>query len=160
MSVCSTAEASRLSTLTFTAVRTSEMRKFVLASFALLAFGGCFPFDAGHVRIDGPYYLWAADTRQDMALYYRVGRDGGVQRVASTVFAAGWDEHHIVVQRHPKGDRAVTEYFILDREKDNALAEAHQVVTGPLTAAEFAAARNRLGVSPPLAFTVRVRDLE
>jgi hypothetical protein len=131
-----------------------------LAAAVLLALAGCFPFDGGEVRLDGPYHLWAADVPEDMMLYHALGGDVGVGRVGPTVFAAGWDARHVIAKRHPDRDRVVTEYFILDRAKDGPTADPDSVVTGPLTAAEFAAARARLGVSPALAFTVVLRDLE
>lgn len=127
---------------------------------ASLALAGCFPFDADEVPLDGPYFLWAADISADMALYYRLDHDGGVGRVDATVFAVGWDARHLIVKRHPANDRAVVEYFIVDRAKDGPTADPKATVTGPLTAAEFAAARRRLGVDSALDFRLVLHELE
>jgi hypothetical protein len=130
------------------------------AALTLLTFGSCFPFDAGTVALDGPYYLWASDIRKDMALYYAVDSDNGVGRVGATVFAAGWDSHHLIVKRHPHGNRGLIEYFIIDRPRDTPAADPADVVAGPFSLAEFAAARVRLTVNPALDFTVVLRDLQ
>jgi hypothetical protein len=152
---------------------------------AILAVAGCSQLGAGEVRLVGPYYVVAATSRQDMALYYAPGREGRVGqwipgpsrlrsaerrsvsardslhlRVGPTVFALGRDDRHIIVKRHPGGDRSITEYFILTRAVDTASSGKAAAVTRPLTAAEFADARRRLGVSETLGFSFVLRDLE
>ena len=89
-----------------------------------------------------------------------VGSNVDVTRVRATVFAAGWDAHHVIVKRHPGGDRTRTEYYILDRRKDGPQAPPRQSVVGPLTAAEFATRRTALGVAPSLTFRLTLHDLE
>jgi hypothetical protein len=138
------------------------LRPVLLA--ALLAFNlalsACFPFSGGEEHVDGPYYLFATDVAEDMALNYRTGPEGGVRRIPPTVYAVGWDERHIIAQRHPANDRSLTEYYILDRTTDSALAEPEESVVGPLTAEQFRDQREVLGVSPALGFTKRVSRFE
>lgn len=135
----------------------SRFSTIIASAFVLSA---CFPFDAGEHRIDDQYYLWAPDVRSQMALYFRLAEDDGVGRIESTVFAAGADERHVIAKRHPGGVAGVTEYFIVDRTRDRDIARPSEVVAGPFTAAEFIAARRRLGVDPSLDFTVVLRDLQ
>lgn len=83
----------------------------------------------------------------------------GIERLGPTVFAAGADAHHVVAQRHPAGDRTRTEYFILERARDMALASPGASVRGPFTKDEFERERVRLGVSPALDFSVVLENL-
>ncbi len=136
------------------------MRLSRLAAIGCAAALGCFPFDGGEHHLDGPYYLRATDVPEQMALYHRVGSDGGVERVPSTVFAAGWDARHLIAKRHPGGNRSVTEYYILERAKDTARREPAASVAGPFTEEEFAAARRRLGVASTLDFSMLLHELQ
>jgi hypothetical protein len=134
------------------------LRRLALASVLLLP--SCFPFSGGEQQLDGPYYLFATDVPEEMALYYRVSPEGGVKRIAATVVAVGWDEHHLIAQRHPDNDRSVTEYYILERAKDSALADPQASVLGPLTAEEFDSQREVLKVAPSVEFNYRVKAFE
>ena len=110
--------------------------------------------------MEGPYALFATDVPEEMALVYAVDRGAYVERVPPTVFAAGWDARHIVVKRHPAGDRKRTEIFVLDRRRDGPLAEPAECIAGPMTEAEFAVRRAGLGVGPGLAFRVTLSELQ
>lgn len=131
----------------------------ILTSLALLAAAACFPFDAGEHRLDDQYFLRATDVAQQMALYRQVSETGGIERIGRTVFAAGADPHHVIVQRHPAGDRRRTEYFIVERARDSPLAEPSASVRGPFTRNEFERARVQLGVAPTLRFSLVLEDL-
>lgn len=126
----------------------------------LLSLLSCFPFSGDEKHLDGPYYLWEGDVSEDMALYYRVNEDSGVNRIPSTVFAVGWDKRHIIAKRHPNNDRSITEYYILDRSKDAPLADPSTSITGPLTGEQFEVQRRVLGVSPSVEFSYVARSLE
>lgn len=126
----------------------------------LMVLSSCFPFSAGEKQLDGPYYLWAADTSEQMALYYRVSEGTGVNRIPSTVFAVGWDAKHIIAKRHPYNDRSVTQYYILERAKDSAMADPGASVTGPLSVEQFEAQRPVLGVAPTLGFSYTIPSLQ
>lgn len=134
-----------------------RVRTLALAvSFSAL---GCFPFDGGEHRLDDEYFLRATDIREQMALYRHVSDGNGIQRVGATVFAAGADAKHVIVQRHPTGEPRRTEFFILERAKDTPHADPDASVTGPLTRSEFERARQRLGVAPTLGFSVVIDEL-
>lgn len=135
-------------------------RNGALAAAWLLTAAACFPWSGGEHALDGPYALYATDVPEQMALVYSVGSSVYLTRVPATVFAAGWDARHIIVKRHPGGDRTRTEYFILDRRRDGPEAEPAQSVVGPLTASEFTSRRVELGVAPGLEFRLTLRNLE
>eukprot|EP01035_Chromulina_nebulosa_P029149 gene29149-38607_t len=95
----------------------------------------------------GAFRLIAIDTKSQMSLIHE---DSSVSLVGPTIFAVGADEKHIVLKQHPafdaagtKFDRAVTHYFIVERDKS---------VRGPLKKEEF----DQLAVSLALpSFTKR-----
>jgi hypothetical protein len=139
---------------------TQYRRAGALAAVCMLVATACFPWSGGEHALEGPYALYATDVPAQMELVYAVGRDAYVQRVPATVFAAGWDATHIIVKRHPGGDRTRTEYYILDRRRDGPYAEPARSVVGPLTATEFAARRAELGVARSLDFRLTLHNLE
>ncbi|MDB4905991.1 MAG: hypothetical protein JWO05_775 [Gemmatimonadetes bacterium] len=136
-------------------------RRTVTTACVLLVIAplSCFPFGGDEHSLEEPYYLAATDVGTQMTLYRRVGKDGGIGRVEPTVFAAGWDKHHVIVQRHPGGDRSRTEFYIIDRSKDAPNCGPEASVIGPFTAAEFSEARRRAGVDSTLAFTLVLKSL-
>ncbi|MDZ4199738.1 MAG: hypothetical protein U1E27_10705 [Kiritimatiellia bacterium] len=76
-----------------------------------ILFSGCrFVHDT---HLDGPYYLVAVDVSRQMALCYDIGNGDRVGRVQETVFAVGWNPEYVVAQRHPDGDKSMTEYYYL-----------------------------------------------
>jgi hypothetical protein len=106
-------------------------------------------------RLVGDLGLVACDTREQMAVTDFRPESGG-NLVPATVFAAGWDESHVIVKRHPREgfrtDRSRTEYYIVvvrDRK-------AH----GPFDEADFALHCDLLGVAERLSFTRTFPDPE
>ena len=139
---------------------TPRLPALVLQSAAICLISACFPFSAGERHLDGPYTLYATDIAEQMELDYAIGHGAFVERVPPTVFAAGWNARYVIVKRHPNGDRARTEFYILDRSKDGPLVDPGVSVTGPLTAAEFDARRRELSVDSTLSFRVVLPELE
>ncbi len=122
----------------------------------LLALVSCFPWDGGGQKLDESYKLWAADRRQDMTLY----RHDGEGLIEPTVFAVGLDSTHLIVKRHPNGDRTRIEYYVVERSKDSPTGSPKKAIHGPLDSLAFEQARSTLGVSPRLTFQHVERDLE
>lgn len=136
------------------------LRLCIIRLLLVGALVACFPFGGDEHKLDDTYYLGATDINRQMSLYRRIGNDG-IGRVGATVFAAGWDTHHVIVKRHPNGDRSRTEYFILDRAKDDAPErDPSASVSGPFTQEEFVHARRGAGVAPSLDFTLVLRELQ
>ena len=80
--------------------------------------------------------MWI-DLPDDVGLSYDADNGAWLGRIDPHVFAVGWDGHYLVAQQHPKGDKRVTNYFIIDSTKDSMKAEVKAVVIGPLTESEF-----------------------
>lgn len=135
------------------------MSRRILSFLVVLTAPACFPFDGPEYRLDEQYYLGATDIAEQMALYRQISDKSGIERVGQTVFAAGVDRRHVIVQRHPSGDRTRTEYFILERAKDAPLADPSVSVRGPFSKEEFERARIQLGVAPALSFSVVLEKL-
>ncbi len=135
-------------------------RTILIGAAAVRLFTACFPFEAYNEHLDGPYRLWAADTREQIHLSYDLGDGNSIGRIGATVFAVGWDARHLIVKRHPGGDRSVTQYYILERQKDSALADPSVSVTGPLDSMSFEIQRRSIGVAPELGFMHTVPDQE
>lgn len=99
--------------------------------------GSCGLFDSGVEWRGGPYALLWIDTLDNMSICRDLGDGGWIGRVDGTVFAAGWDGRYLVAKQHPNNDPGQTNYFIVDASKDTDFADPAEVVTGPLTEAEF-----------------------
>jgi hypothetical protein len=98
---------------------------------------GCGLIDSGTVWRGGHYGLIWIDVPDDLRLSYDAGKGSWPERVAPRVFAVGWDGRFVVAKQHPKGDKKVTNYFIVDSQKDSPFADVKQAVLGPLSEAEF-----------------------
>lgn len=107
---------------------------------------------AGPRRIAGPYVLQPVEQHTQMIVVYQQAPGAYISRVEESVFAVGANDSYIVAARHPHEpgydplDKSVTEYFYIDRARDQPLADPTLAVTGPLDAASFEAARQRLGL--------------
>lgn len=137
--------------------RTVRRLLIVLASSAGLA--GCgFVYDR---KLDDTYRLVAIDVLEDARVCRSLpgGDCIGDGLPGPAVFAAGADDRHLVMARHPRGrgiDRSVTEYFYVTRHRGDPPVSAGDVV-GPLTRSEFDAEAQRLRLP---AFSQRISRLE
>jgi hypothetical protein len=122
---------------------------------------GCGGFGyAYEQRLAGNVVLVACDERKQMCVACIPEGDGNTYStlIPETVFAAGWDEEHVIAKRHPREqpfdpiDKARTEYYIVVVRGEG--------VHGPFDQAEFAAHRAVLGVAKDLDFTLTFPDLE
>lgn len=124
---------------------------FAALSVALLA---CFPTEDPEQRLSGPYILRNAFAGGHTYLAYEYQRGSTVGRVSGVVVAAGADENHVIVKRHPDGNTTVTEYYIIDRSRDGPYVDPSACVVGPLDRDRFLAERLAMNVSPALDFSV------
>lgn len=119
----------------------------------LTAFGlSCSLFDSGVEWREGPYALIWIDLPNEVSLSYNEGGGGWAPLVEKQVYAVGSNSKYIVAKQHPNGDKAKTNFYVLDRSKD----EQH-CVQGPMIEAEFAKASKDLGLPP---FTKVLTSLE
>ena len=126
------------------AVTRRKHLRLVSAAFFASALTGCgFAHDE---RIDGPYRLVAIDADEEMSVCYDLAAHNCVGRVSQTVFAVGWNSNYIVAARHPKSDRAKSEYFYIVRGLDGPYVDPTTCVRGPFQVAEFEVERRRLSL--------------
>lgn len=107
---------------------------------------GCGFFDSGIEWRDGPYILIWIDTPSSTTLSYDLEGGASVGRIDETVFSVGRNERYIVAKQHPGGDKSVTNYFFIEKAKDQPYADPHDVVVGPLSKMEFRAKAKELGL--------------
>jgi hypothetical protein len=120
--------------------RQRKMRVFVQTAGLVLLCGllsGCGLFDSGVVWKGGHYAMIWIDIPDDVQLSYDAGNGAWMGRVEARVFAVGWDGRYVVAKQHPKGNKSVTNYFIVDSQKDSSFANTTQAVIGPLSVLEF-----------------------
>ncbi len=111
--------------------------KFLLALIVASSIAACSLFDSGVEWRGGPYALLWIDTPENISLVRQIDDDSSIGRVDATVFAVGWDGRYAVAMQHPGGDRRITNYFIIDSQRDSPYADTEQVVIGPLTQEAF-----------------------
>ena len=118
----------------------ADMRRWgtkMLAYMVIGSLSGCGLFDSGVEWRDGPYELLWIDVSEQTSLNYDLDRDGGsLGLVDWTVFAVGSNDRYIVVKQHPQGNKAMTNYFIVDKS-EVVPTDPIRAVLGPLTQAEF-----------------------
>ena len=117
----------------------------------------CALFDSGRPWHNGPYALLWIDLPDEVQLAYSLGRGGSVQLVAPRVFAVGCDDRYVVAKQHPGGDKAVTNYFIVDRNSVKSERDIERSVAGPLTEAAF---REQASMLRLPAFTKTLESLQ
>jgi hypothetical protein len=121
------------------------MKASSLAWAPLIAMlSGCNVGNAYNRHLVGPYRLIAIDVMEQMSVSYDLGDGSTVGRIDETVFAVGWNERFIVAKQHPKNDRKVTRFYILDMTGDSRNSDPSVCVTGPLTQDEFDSKRGSL----------------
>lgn len=108
----------------------------------------CGAFDSGVVWRGGPYELYWIDISDRVCLGYDLGNGNSIGRIDECVFAVGWDGRYLVAKQHPKGDKKITNYFIIDAQKDSRYTDPKHVVLGPISEEEFKAKVSELNLPP------------
>ncbi len=80
--------------------------------------------------------LWIDDPKA-VTLSCDLGNGGSIPRVNEQVFSVGYDGRYVVAKQHPNQDKKITNYFIIDAQRDSKMADNKDVVTGPLNEREF-----------------------
>jgi hypothetical protein len=97
----------------------------------------CGLFDSGVPWKSGRFQLMWIDLPDQVTLSYDLGGGGSIGLVDYTVYAVGSDVHHIVVKQHPRGERSITNFYIVDVNSSALPLHPERAVTGPLTQAQF-----------------------
>lgn len=111
----------------------SSFTRSVLTLLCLSFLGiSCGLIDSGIEWRDGRYALIWIDDPNEISLDLQTSPDGWPPLVDKRVFAVGSDQRYIVAKQHPSGDRFTTNFFVIDKSKD----EFH-CVQGPMTESDF-----------------------
>jgi hypothetical protein len=106
----------------------------------------CRLFDSGIEWRNGRFALLWIDVPDEVRLSYDEGNGGWSEIIPAQVFAVGSDDRFIVAQQHPGGDRAVTNYFVLDTRQYDSSHRAGLI--GPLNTAQFERKASELKLPP------------
>ena len=119
---------------------------------------GCFGlFDSGIEWRGGPYVLTWIDDPNRVTLNYDSGKGSLPGRIEACVFAVGWDGRYLVAKQHPAGDKTITNFFIIDAQKDGLYADPGKIVVGPLSESEFIKKTQEMNLPP---FSKKLESLE
>ena len=105
--------------------------------WTLTCLTACGLFDSGVPWKSGPFQLLWIDLPDRVTLSYDVGNGGSIGLVDYTVYAVGSDAQHIVVKQHPRGEKSITDFYIVDVKSSALPLHPERAVTGPLTQAQF-----------------------
>lgn len=132
----------------------------VLYLFVAIAITSCV-FDGGSEDIIGEYSIGWIDIGCTSKIYY-----GPIGQMEGQVYEYGWDNKYILAKRHPKCDKKLTDYFIIDMEENWKSKKPHAKtsksspcydcrlgVHGPFDENTYLSKREDLGVPKGLDFT-------
>ena len=112
------------------------MRKITTIFFLCLVLTACL-CDSGRPWEKGPYMLLWIDDPSAVTLSRDLSNGSSTLRVDEQVFSVGYDGRYVVAKQHPHGNKKITNFFIIDAQKDSRMAANKDVVTGPLNDREF-----------------------
>jgi hypothetical protein len=118
-------------------MRMKFRNRFCIAALAACLLGACGLVDSRVEWRGGPYALLWTDEPQRVHLSRQISDGQWAGRIDEVVFAVGWDGRYLVAKQHPGGDRATTNYFIIDSASDTPASEANKVVIGPLSEVQY-----------------------
>ena len=79
----------------------------------------------------GPFQLFFVDRSPGPGHFvYDLGNGGSIGLVDYTVYAVGSDAHHIVVKQHPRGEKSITNFYIVDLNTSALPLHPERAVTG------------------------------
>ena len=90
----------------------------------------CGLFDSGVPWRSGPFELLWIDLPDRVTLSYDVGNGGSIGLIDYTVYAVGSDAQHIVVKQHPRGEKSITDFYIVDVKSSALPLHPDRAVTG------------------------------
>ncbi len=114
----------------------------------------CAWFDSGTPWRSGNFALMWVDLPDEVSLSYDLGKGSWSTMIEPRVFAVGSNADYVVAQRHPHGDKTITQYFIVDAHRFDPRTRVG--IVGPLTAAEFVTKSTQMQLPP---FTTVLKSL-
>ena len=136
-------------------------RKQIIIIILLLLFpilSGC-QFGMHKEKIIDKYFLTFVDSESDLSLSYDLGNGDFIGVVNDAVFAVGYNSNFIIVKNHPLVEpdsinRTVTNYFIIQIDRNISQFKVEENKIGPLSKQEFDKKRKELKIPADLDFTV------
>lgn len=110
-----------------------KFRMSLAVMVLLLATGGC---DSGVPWRNEPYELLWIDIPDDVMLAYDLGKGASTPLVEPRVFAVGANDEYVVVQQHPRGDKTITNFFIIE-VRTGAKPDGLPRIVGPMNEKEY-----------------------
>ena len=101
----------------------------LLLSLLIFTLSSCGDIFTPTKKIDGPYYLSESEDGNYWTLYYQLDDSSGHGRVDS-VHKIGWTDNFIFVENNNR-------YYFIDKEKDQGLLNADEIVIGPFGHNQF-----------------------
>mgnify|MGYP000322774759 CR=1 FL=1 len=107
-------------------------------------------FDSGGSEIVDDYTISWIDTKCTMTIVR-----GPIGQMEGQIYSIGWNADFIIAKRHPKCDQSITDYFIIDIEKNAVGSEdARLGVFGPFNEVDFKLKRKEFRLSNSMDFTL------
>ena len=136
----------------------------IILVFAITSLSGCDRMWPDAYWRSERYVLLAIDAKSQMSLSFDMNDGTALGLVDATVFAIGANDKYIIVKQHPAKDqfassfdRAVTNYFIVERNHSPMFREREKGVRGPMKKEEYDILAKKL---PLPSFTKIFQDLE
>lgn len=138
-----------------------EKKIILIVLLMPILFWGCMG-SAYDKKLNGEYFLFAVDAKEDMYLGYQDG-EYGIGVIDATVFAVGQSDDYIIVKQHPietlgKLNKQKTNYYIIPlKERINKSVDKN--FYGPFTKKEFEQKKIDLNLYD-IEFDIIHKDLE
>jgi hypothetical protein len=124
-----------------------KLIQIFLLSFFLAA---CGLYEPPDIKITDEYSVGEVNGLCNMTIH-----KGEKWQMEGEVYAVGWNEKFILVKRHPKCNQNVTDYFIIDIDRNRIAAPVLSGVFGPFNEHEFIQKRKDFGVPEGLDFSLK-----
>lgn len=108
----------------------------------------CAWFDSGEKKIIGDYVVGWIDISCSMSII----KDHHFQ-MKGQIYAVGWNEEFIIAKRHPECNQDITDYYIIDINKNSLSVKAG--VFGPFNENEFIHQKTAHKVPNEIGFTLK-----
>ena len=136
--------------------------KRIILFLLLPIFSGC-QYGMHKEKITDKYFLTYVDTESMLSLSYDLEDGDFIGVVNDAVFAVGYNSNFIIVKNHPfvepdSINRTVTNYFIIQIDRNISQFKVDENKIGPLSKQEFDKKRKELKIPVNLDFTVVIDE--
>ena len=137
-------------------------RKQIIILLLLSILSGC-QYGIHKEKIIDKYFLTYVDSESMTTLSYDLDDGNFIGVVNDAVFAVGYNSNFIIVKNHPfvepnSINRTVTNYFIIQIDRNISIYHVEENKIGPLTEQAFYKKRKELKIPADLDFTVLIDE--